>query len=319
MPAHNTPMTEDYQRGFKARYRAHRAEARQSRTGVLFYATGKSTLEVSDEERAARYEEAWRRGGPGLPSVFTDMMADERANHHGAEFVRAKIRALVHDPAVAEALTPRGYPIGSKRLAVDTDYYVTFNRPNVTLKDLRDTPLTEVVPAGVATSDGVTEIDALVLATGFDAMTGSFTRVDTHSTGGTLAAKWAAGPRTYLGVMSEGFPNLFMVAGPGSPSVLSNMVVSCEQHVEWVSDLLVAMREAGQTRIEATRAAEDDWTQGLTDLAAPTLFMKANSWYLGANVPGKPRVFMPYIGGVGEYRRIATEVAADGYRGFARA
>ena len=159
----------------------------------------------------------------------------------------------------------------------------------------------------------------LVLATGFDAMTGSFTRIDTHGTHGTLAEKWSAGPRTYLGLMSEGFPNLFIVAGPGSPSVLSNMILSCEQHVEWIADCLVALRDAGQTRIEATRAAEDKWTQDVTDLAASTLFMKGNSWYLGANVPGKPRVFMPYIGGVGEYRRLTGAIATDGYRGFARA
>ena len=319
VPAHNAPMAPDYQAAFKARYPEHRAEARRSRTGVLFHATGKSALEVDEEERLHHYEEAWRRGGPGLPSVFTDMLADEQANHHAAEFVRGKIREQVNDPEVAEALTPRGYPIASKRLAVDTDYYRTFNRANVTLKDLRKAPLERIAPEGVVTADGTTELDALVLATGFDAMTGSFTRVDAHGVDGTLGEKWAAGPRTYLGVMSAGFPNLFLIAGPGSPSVLSNMVVSCEQHVEWVADLLAAMRDAGQTRVEATREAEDKWTQDLTDLAAQTLFMKGNSWYLGANVPGKPRVFMPYIGGVGEYRRISEEIAADGYRGFARA
>ncbi len=319
MPAHNAPMTADYQSGFKAGYAEHRLKSRQSRAGVLFHATGKSTLELEDEERRRHYEDAWARGGPGLGAVFTDMMVDERANDHAAEFVRAKIREQVNDPDTAEALSPRGYPIGSKRVAVDTDYYKTFNRPNVALKDLRKAPLERIAAAGVVTADGTTPVDVLVLATGFDAMTGSFLRIDTHGTDGTLAEKWAAGPRTYLGLMSAGFPNLFVVAGPGSPSVLSNMVLSCEQHVEWIAGCLTAMRDAGETRIEATPAAEDEWTQGLTDLAAGTLFMKGNSWYLGANVPGKPRVFMPYVGGVGEYRRICDAVAADDYRGFARA
>ena len=319
MPAHNAPMTSEYQAAFKARYAEHRAQARVSRTGVLFHSTGKSALDVDDDERVSHYEEAWRRGGPGLPSVFTDMLANEQANHHAAEFVRGKIRETVLDRDVAEALTPRGYPIASKRLAVDTNYYATFNRDNVTLKDLRKHPLERIAPEGVVTADGTTVLDALVLATGFDAMTGSYTRIDTHGTHGTLAEKWSAGPRTYLGLMSEGFPNLFIVAGPGSPSVLSNMILSCEQHVEWIADCLGALRDAGETRIEPTLAAEDKWTQDVTALAAGTLFMKGNSWYLGANVPGKPRVFMPYIGGVGEYRRLTGEIAADDYRGFTRA
>lgn len=319
MPARNAPMTRDYMSSSKQDYPARRVKARATKGGVAFATTGRSGHDFDDEERARLYHDAWTRGGPGLGATFVDTMVDPVVNAQAAEFVRARIREEVLDPDTAESLIPRGYPFGSKRVAVDTDYYKTFNRPNVTLKDLRRSPLERVVPEGVVTSDGTTPLDMLVLATGFDAMTGSFLRIETHGTAGTLVEKWAAGPRTYLGVMSEGFPNLFLVAGPGSPSVLSNMVLSCEQHVEFIADLLVAMRERGETRIEATRVAEDEWTQGLTDLAAQTLFMHGDSWYLGANVPGKPRVFMPYIGGFDEYRRTCDDVASDDYRGFARA
>jgi cyclohexanone monooxygenase len=249
--------------------------------------------------------------------VFNDLILDETANATAADFVRAKIRDTVADPETASSLTP-DYPIGSKRIAVDTDYYATFNRPNVTLKDLRKDPLRRIVAQGVETAEGITPLDVLVLATGFDAMTGSFLRIAITGIESTLKEKWSAGPRTYLGLMTAGFPNLFLIAGPGSPSVLTNMVVSIEQHVEWVRDCLLALRDHGETRIEPTRDAEDQWVDRCNAMAARTLFMSGNSWYLGANVPGKPRVFMPFIGGVAVYRSICEKVVADGYAGFKR-
>jgi cation diffusion facilitator CzcD-associated flavoprotein CzcO len=231
--------------------------------------------------------------------------------------VRAKIRAIVRDPAVAEALCPRDYPIGTKRLCVDTGYYETFNRPNVTLVDLRRTPIEAITPTGVRTSDAGYPLDALVFATGFDAMTGALLNVDIRGRGGArLREAWAAGPRSYLGLMVAGFPSLFTVTGPGSPSVLSNMLVSIEQHVDWIADCLAHLRERGFAAIEPTAAAQDAWCAHVEEVGNSTLYPLASSWYMGANVPGKPRVFMPYVGGVGKYRQICDEVAAKGYDGF---
>src|SRR6201999_1642879 len=218
-------------------------------------------------------------------------------------------------------LQPNNHPIGSKRICVDTDYYATFNRPNVTLVDIRSNPIEEITPSGVRTggTEGLkdTEVDALVLATGFDAMTGSVAKIDIRGRNGqTLNQKWAEGPRTYLGLMSAGFPNLFVITGPGSPSVLSNMIVSIEQHVDWITDCVAHMRGRGFKTMEAEREAEDKWVAHVNEVAHGTLYPQANSWYMGANIPGKPRIFMPYIGGVGVYRQICNNVAAKGYKGF---
>jgi cyclohexanone monooxygenase len=224
----------------------------------------------------------------------------------------------VEDPEIARLLQPDSHPIGSKRICVDTDYYATFNRPNVELVDIRANPIERILPDGVRCGGNDYNLDALVFATGFDAMTGSVAKIAIRGRGGrTLNDKWAAGPRTYLGLMSEGFPNLFIVTGPGSPSVLSNMIVSIEQHVDWISDCLGHLRERGLDCIEATRAAEDNWVVHVNEVAQGTLYPQANSWYMGANVPGKPRIFMPYIGGVGVYRQICNDVVAKGYEGFA--
>jgi cyclohexanone monooxygenase len=217
----------------------------------------------------------------------------------------------------ARRLQPDNHPIGSKRICVDTDYYATFNRPNVTLVDIRATAIEEILPNAVRTSGQDYEVDTLVLATGFDAMTGSVAKIDIRGRdGGTLNQKWAAGPKTYLGLMSEGFPNLFIITGPGSPSVLSNMIVSIEQHVDWIADCVAFMRNRGLVSMEATRDAEEQWVAHVNEVAQMTVYPQANSWYMGANIPGKPRIFMPYIGGVGVYRQICDEVAAAGYRGF---
>jgi cyclohexanone monooxygenase len=239
------------------------------------------------------------------------------ANQTAAEFFRAKIRGLVRDPAIADALLPEGFPIGTKRLCVDTNYYDTFNRDNVTLVDIRKSPIEALTPEGVRTRDAHYAVDSLIFATGFDAMTGALLNIDIKGRDGeTLRHKWEAGPRTYLGIAVAGFPNLFLITGPGSPSVLSNMIVSIEQHVDWIADCITWLRENGRESIEATLEAEDAWVDHVNEVGALTLYPRANSWYMGANVPGKPRVFMPYIGGVGAYRQICNEVAAKGYEGF---
>jgi cyclohexanone monooxygenase len=219
---------------------------------------------------------------------------------------------------VAEALVPRGYPLGTKRLCVDTDYYATFNRENVTLVDLRKTPIEAITPRGVRTRDAEYPLDSLVLATGFDAMTGALLKIDIRGRAGrSLREAWSAGPRTYLGLAVAGFPNLFAITGPGSPSVISNMVVSIEQHVDWIADCVAALRARGLTCIEATAEAEAAWVAHVNEVGDATLYPRANSWYVGANIPGKPRGFMPYVGGVGVYRQKCDEVAARGYEGFA--
>jgi cyclohexanone monooxygenase len=214
-------------------------------------------------------------------------------------------------------LQPDNHPIGSKRICVDTDYFATFNRPNVELVDIRANPIEEILPHGLRAGPKDYDLDAIVLATGFDAMTGSVAKIDIQGRGGqTLNRKWAEGPRTYLGLMSAGFPNLFIITGPGSPSVLSNMIVSIEQHVDWITDCIAFMRDRRLEGIEASPQAEDNWVAHVNEVAHGTLYPQANSWYMGANIPGKPQIFMPYIGGVGVYRKICDEVAAKGYEGF---
>jgi cyclohexanone monooxygenase len=276
--------------------------------------------EASEDERAQRYADKWEEGGLGFLGSFGDLLIDPAANETASEFIRQKIRERVKDPAVAELLSPTGYPCGTKRLCVDIDYYETFNRPNVTLVDIKNNPIERITPSSVVTRDETYELDALVFATGFDAMTGALSQIAITGKGGqTLAEKWRDGPRTYLGLAPAGFPNLFIITGPGSPSVLSNMVVSIEQHVDWISDCLVHLREGGLARIEATDEAEEAWVDLVAQLANFTLFPQANSWYVGANVEGKPRVFMPYVGGVNTYRQYCDQVVEQGYAGFALA
>jgi cyclohexanone monooxygenase len=278
----------------------------------------RSALAVSDEERLAIYEDAWQQGGfKFLFGSFFDIGLDRRANDTASEFIRSKIREIVKDPDVAEKLVPVDHPFTSKRALIDTDYFDTYNRDNVTLVDIRHAPIQEITPSGIRTEDGEFELDVIVFATGFDAMTGPYNRIDIQGRGGEkLKDKWAHGPLTYLGVASAGFPNLFMITGPGSPSVLSNMPVSIEQHVEWISNAIDHLRRDGLDVMEADADAEQTWVAHVNEIAEQTMFMLADSWYLGANIPGKPRVFMPYPGGVGVYRKRCDEVAAAGYTGF---
>jgi cyclohexanone monooxygenase len=317
IPARNGPLAPEVVRDLKARYAEHRQEARYSRGGVPRPVPTRKALEVDEETRLADFRERWEHGGLGFLAGFTDLGVDEAANDTAAEFVRERIREIVRDPEVAERLLPRGYPIGTKRLCVDTGYYATFNRDNVTLVDVRTSPIVEITEQGVRTTDGEHEFDAIVFATGFDAMTGPLLRVDISGRGGrSLRDEWSAGPRSYLGLAVNGFPNLFTVTGPGSPSVLSNMMVSIEQHVEWIADCLAHLRDHDLQVIEAEAEAQDEWVDHVNEVADRTLHPRAASWYMGANIPGKPQVFMPYIGGVGAYRERCERVAAAGYKGF---
>ena len=245
---------------------------------------------------------------------------NQEANDTLADFARAKIRAKVRDPAVAELLTPRGYPFGTKRLCADTGYYETFNRDNVSLVDVRRSPIERFTATGVQTRDSLHELDSVVFATGFDALTGALTSIDIRGRGGrALAHKWTGGPRTYLGIMTAGFPNMFFTTGPGSPSVLYNMVLGNEYHVEWIVRTMDDLRERRHARIDATAAAEDAWVAHVTEVGNMTLFPKADSWYMGANVPGKARAILLYLGGFRAYRSTCESVAAKGYEGFALA
>lgn len=318
LPAHNRPLAADEIEQRRRIQAEHNAKARTSLFGVPWDINMQMALEVSPADRARQYESAWTEGGATPMLVaYADLLANEAANATAAEFVRTKIREIVADPGVAALLSPTDHPLGTKRICVDTDYYRTYNRPNVTLVDVRSDPIRELTAAGLRTTRAEYALDSLVYATGFDAMTGALAAIDIRGRGGRrLRDKWADGPKALLGLMIEGFPNLFTVTGPGSPSVLSNVVVSIEQHVEWVAACIGHLRAHGMPVIEATAEAEDKWVAHVGEVADTTLFPRAQSWYNGANVPGKPRVFMPYVGGVGTYRQVCDEVASRGYEGF---
>ena len=316
VPAHNAPLDTGQRDAIKQNYREFRAEAKQMFAGIHFRYNPESAVEVSEQRRREEFEARWRYGGVTFMGAFSDLLFDERANHTAAEFVRGKIRDIVKDPAVAKLLCPDNI-IGCKRLCVDTDYYATFNRDNVELVDLRQRPIERVTPDAIRVNGKAYEVDAIVLATGFDAMTGALARIDIRNgSGDALAEKWKDGPRAYLGLMMAGFPNLFAVTGPGSPSVLTNMLPSIEQHVDWIADCLVYLRGKGKHRIEAITAAENKWIEHVNDVAAGNLRSTCSSWYVGANVPGKPRVFMPYIGGFPAYVSRCEEIVRNGYEGF---
>lgn len=319
VPAHNAPLTAEREREVKANYAALRQRNAESRVGYVVPTYPYSAFEATQEERAEVYEERWQRGGLGFTGAYTDLLTNREANETAAEFLRQKIQSIVHDPETAETLSPRTYPIGTKRICVDSGYYATFNLPHVRLIDLRKDPIVEVTPHGIRTANGEFQVDCLVFATGFDAMTGALNRIDIRGRGDqALTEVWAEGPRTYLGVAIAGFPNMFTITGPGSPSVLSNMMVSIEQHVDWISDVLAAQQRDGLRTFEPEVRAQDEWVAHVNDIAAATLMPQSNSWYRGANIPGKPQIFMPYAGGVGHYRNLCADIAARGYPGFVR-
>ncbi len=304
---------------YKAKYPQMRERARQSELGVAdIDMPTRSALDDTPEQREARYEALWQRGShPAFLCAYNDLLVNKASNDTAAEFVRRKIRAAVKDPKVAELLCPHDHPIGAKRLCAGTDYYETYNRPNVKLVDARAHPIEKITARGLVSGGVEHEVDVIIFATGFDAMTGALREIDIRGRGGVaLAQQWSSGPATYLGLMVAGFPNLFLITGPGSPSVKSNVILSIEQHVDWIARCLDDMRRTGQGLIEADPLAQAQWVAHVNEVADRTLYPQTDSWYTGANVPGKPRVFMPYVGGIARYRRHCDEVAADGYRGF---
>ena len=320
LPARNAPMDPATEARHKSQYPERRAAAYETPFGIAgFPPPTKKALDVTAEEREAQYEAKWAEGGSiSFLYSYTDLLLNKEANDTASEFVRNKIRSIVKDQTVAELLAPKDHPIGTKRLCLDTNYYETYNRDNVTLVDVRSAPIQEITENGVRTAEGEYELDAIVFATGFDAMTGALKEIDIRvGNGPALADKWANGPTTYLGLMIAGYPNMFTITGPGSPSVKTQMIIAIEQHMDWIADCLATMRDRGMTRIEPTPEAERDWVQHVNEVADSTLYPLANSWYLGSNIPGKPRVFMPYVGGFAGYKKRCDAVAANGYEGFA--
>ena len=317
IPAWNGPLAADVAQQIKSDYPQHREAARYAQIGIPFTSNGKAAKSVPVAEREREYEAAWAQGGFNFVMAYPDLLMDLESNRTAAEFVARKIRATVTDPKVADLLIPNDHPLGTKRLCVDTGYYATFNRDNVTLVDIKRTPIETITRSGLRTSDAVYELDAIVFATGFDAITGPLLKIDIRGRSGQrLQHKWAAGPRTYLGLSTAGFPNFFMITGPGSPCVLSNMLVSIEQHVDWITRCVEFMREHHVESIEPSVEAEDAWVQTVHDVGHTTLYPLTNSWYTGTNIAGKVRMFTPYAGGVGAYRRICDAVVEKGYDGF---
>ncbi len=318
IPANNGPLDPSFVALWKRNYPEWRRRSRESMGGFPYATSDMSALEVSPRQRTAIFETGWRLGGLHFAlGTFNDLLTNSEANHMAVEFVHGKIDEIVREPAVASMLKPTTFPLGTKRLPLDTGYYETFNRPHVRLVDLRRTPITRIDTTGIWTTMAHYDLDMIVYATGFDAITGPLLSLGITGRGGvSLASAWASGPITYLGLTVPGFPNLFTITGPGSPSVLSNMPVSIEQHADWIARCLGYLRSRGVKSIEATPEAAAAWTKHVQDVAHLTLYPKAESWYTGANIPGKPRMFLPYAAGVGNYRHKCDRVAARGYQGF---
>ena len=322
-PAGNHPLDDDFRADIKARYEDIRETQRGSLGGMAMFGVMGRLQEVGTEKIAdcSEEEREQRLVEEGLPSLrrYADVGLDLEANEMACDLYRRHIADIIDDPETAKALMPRGYPMGCKRQVVDIGYYEAFNRDNVSLIDLREDPIERINESGVCTAGGQHDVDVLIYATGFDAMTGAINNVSITGRSGTkLKDKWENGPRSYLGLQIAGFPNLFTVTGPGSPSVLSNMLVSIEQHCDWITDCIHHMNSNGLNTIEAEQQAEDQWVKHVFEVADGTMLTapSCSSWYLGVNIPGKPRVFMPYVGGVGNYRAKCSNVAANGYEGF---
>ncbi|MCU1397126.1 MAG: cyclohexanone monooxygenase [Acidimicrobiales bacterium] len=316
--AHNPALDAEAVAHVKAEYPEYRERARQTRLGISIETPEHSALEVSPEERERIYERRWAVGDANVfVTSFTDIYSNLDANETAAEFVRAKIRSIVNDPVVAELLTPRDHAFGAKRLCISEEYYEAFNRDNVTLVDVKQRPIEEITPTGIRVGDDVCEVDVIVFSTGYDAITGPILNMNIRNSAGlTLNEKWVNGPVTYLGLATKGFPNLLMITGPGSPSVLVNVIAAIEQHVEWISDTIAFMDDNGIATIEPTEQAEQDWGAEVARIGARSFISSFNAWYMGANIPGKPRVVLPYAGGLVKYRRFCQQVVADNYAGF---
>ena len=316
IPAHNRSLDPTEVAEIKANYPELRAKASASFSGNYFPVGGPSAVAASEEERNREYESRWQTGGLAFMAAYADFMTSEEANETASEFIRNKIRGIVKDPATAELLAPKQLFM-CKRLCVGTDYYETYNRENVTLVDVSETVIDEILPEGVRVGEAVYEVDAIVLATGFDAMTGALKRIDIRGVeDASLRDLWEDAPRAYLGLAISKFPNMFIITGPGSPSVLTNMIPSIEQHVDWITDCLAHMRKQGVSRIEPNAEAQEQWVAHVNEIADLSMRATCSSWYLGSNIEGKPRVFMPYIGGFPAYVRKCDEIAAAGYTGF---
>ena len=317
VPAANAMITDQQDAEVKATYRDRREAARNSPSGLGFKPNKQSAMEATPDERRALYEKAWTRSGFGFSLTYFDILLDKASNDTAADFIRDKIAQVVTDPATRAKLMPYDFPFAAKRPSVDSGYFETFNRDDVELVDIRANPLEQITSTGIRTRDGDYPLDVIVFATGFDALTGSLLRPEIVGRNGlTLREKWSAGPVSYLGLCVGGFPNLFVIAGPGSPSLLSNVLLSTEQHVDWIAALLTHLQEHDLDEVEATAAAEQGWVTHVNDKAAQTLYPTAQSYYMGDEVPGKPHVFMPYSGGVRGYRRILEQVVEDDYDGF---
>jgi cyclohexanone monooxygenase len=317
VPAWNEKLTPEYRKKIKADYPALRAKARARPTGFYFPFNMKPALEATPEERDQKYEEAWERGGLPFLGAFGDLLFEKAANDTIADFARAKIRSVVKDPATAELLCPDNV-FGCKRLCVDTGYFETYNLPHVKLVDVSKTPIERFTSQGIEVNGTEYPFDVVVCATGFAAMTGSFDRIKiTGRKGLSLSEKWRGGPRAYLGVASAGFPNLFMITGPGSPSVLASMIQAIEQHVDWMLDCMAHLRDVGAATVEAIPQYEDEWVEHVNEVSKVSLRSTCSSWYVGTNIAGRPRVFMPYIGGFPVYVQKCNEVMSNGFEGFA--
>ena len=317
IPAANAPMSDEEDRAVKATYRERREAARNSPSGLGFVPDNRSAIDVPADEREAAFEQAWHRLGFGFALTFKDILLNQESNDTASEFVCRKIAEQIDDPALRDKLTPKGFPFGTRRPSVDSGYFATFNRPNVSLVDIHETPIQEFTATGIRTTDAELPFDIIIYATGFDAFTGSLLRPEIVGRGGlTLREKWAAGPRSFLGIAVSGFPNMFVIVGPGSPSLLSNVLLSTEEQIDWLSELFAYCRAQGIREVEASAEAEQKWVEHVNERAQETLYLKTPSYYLGAEMPGKPRVFMPYSGGVRGYRRILMKIAAKNYDGF---
>jgi cyclohexanone monooxygenase len=318
IPAANAPVTEEEDRQVKANYRARREQCLNSPTGLGFKPNRQSALDATPEEREKAYEAAWHRLGFGFALTYYDILLSKPANDTAAEFIRDKIGSVIEDPVLRDKLVPRDHAFAARRPSVDSGYFQAFNRDNVELADLRAFPILEFTPQGIRTADKDHAFDIVIFATGFDAFTGSLLKPTIVGRDGlTLKEKWAGGPVTQLGIGVAGFPNLMIVVGPGSPSLLSNVMVSIEEQIDWMRDLIVHMDTNGLVEFEALPEAESAWVEHVNERAKETLYMSANSYYNGAEIAGKPRVFMPYSGGIRAYRRILQTCAAEGYSGFA--
>ena len=318
VPARNGPLSAEFKRYVREHHDEIREVIRSTPNGHPFRIDERKAFDVTQEERQATYEKAWEKGGLRFRASFQDILTNKAANDTAAAFLKDKIREIVKDPKTAAILADIDHPYAAKRPPIDTNYFETFNRDNVTLVDIRAAPIERITPKGIRTKDGEHGLDVIVFATGFDAMTGPLLKIDIRGRSGlSLKEAWKAGPKTYLGLQVPGFPNMFTVTGPGSPSVLCNMPVAIEQHVEWITDCISNMRENGIEWIEAAPEAAEKWGAHVNDAANATLLPLAkHSWYLGANMPGKPRVFMPYAGGMTRYRAICNDIASKGYEGF---